>query len=47
MEILEINPEEHFPKRMDRLADKLGLSLEELTTRVRAAAETYRETDSD
>ena len=41
-EVLEL-PRDGGPReRMDNIAERLGLSLDELTARVRVAADTYR-----
>ncbi len=46
-EILEIEPEGDFPKRLDRIAERNGLTLTELTQQVQAAASAYRESLDD
>lgn len=45
LEVLEIEPGEGRRKRLDDIADELGLSLPELTERVRSVAEAHREND--
>ncbi len=45
-EILELESEDRG-KRLRHVADDLGLTLEELTQKVRDAAETYRASQSD
>ncbi|PWQ95577.1 hypothetical protein [Leucothrix pacifica] len=47
MEILEIEEGSKFPKRLDRLANKLDITLEELTEKVRAAKADYEENSND
>lgn len=47
MDILEIEEGKKFPKRLDKLADSLGLTLEELTEKVRATQATYLEENND
>jgi hypothetical protein len=46
-ELLGIEEGEDFPRRLDRLADALGITLEELTVKVRAAKAAYEETSLD
>lgn len=47
MEILEIEEGSKFPKRLDRLANKLDITLEELTEKVRTAKADYEENSND
>ena len=47
MEVLGIEEGDDFPRRIDRLAASLGLSLEELTAKVRAAKVSYLESGND
>ena len=47
LNILEIQPETNFTKGMDTIAENLGLTLEELTVKVKTEAEVYRELTND
>lgn len=47
MELLGIEEGKKSPRRLDRLADSLGITLEELTVKVRAAQKAYRESADD
>ena len=47
MDLLEIEPGTKHPRRMDHLAQTLGLTLPELTARVRKVAQTDRESGND
>ena len=45
--LLDIDLKSDKPRRLDHLADNIGVSLTELTGMVRAAAATHREQDND
>lgn len=47
LSILGIQPETNFSTGMDSLAQNLGLTLEELTVKVKTEAEVYRELSND
>ena len=47
LELLGIKEDENFPKRLDRLSEKLGITLEELTVKVRDLKTNYVESEND
>ena len=47
MELLELEESSIGPRRLDRIAQNIGISLDELTERVRLAAIKHREQRSD
>lgn len=46
-DLLEIEEGSNFPKRLDRLAERLGITLDELTALVREVAASQGESSSD
>lgn len=47
LNLLEIEEGSNFPKRLDRDAERLGITLDELTAKVREAAAVNRTGDND
>ena len=47
MELLEIDEDNTGPRRLDRIAEEIGSTLDELTEKVRLAAIKYREQNGD
>ena len=47
LDLLNIEEGSDFPKRIDVLAERLGLSLSELTAKVRDTAASYKELNND
>ena len=47
LELLGIEEGKKFPRRLDRLAESLGITLEELTEKVRIAKKAYLESPID